>query len=189
MKANDSACPWSAFGHGPLSSSRLAQCDLVVTHIHPGKRGSVWLDPSSDVAGLPTVFAGNGDELARGASRQAGLALVRKSGRMIPSRVLGLSPYPWACLALRIRRTIVLRSVLNAGGHHTMERVDSESQAALLFKAKGEYAAIQANGVPRISCANRSRGSYRPPGPASRRSSTACTIPALHMWLMPQVPR
>ena len=42
----------------PPDSAALAQCDVVVTYVRPGGRDSAWLDPSSDVAGLPTVFVG-----------------------------------------------------------------------------------------------------------------------------------
>jgi len=47
----------------PPDSAALAQCDLVVTYIRPGGRDSAWLDPSSDVAGIPTVFVGSRDDL------------------------------------------------------------------------------------------------------------------------------
>ncbi|MCX6626326.1 MAG: response regulator [Candidatus Solibacter sp.] len=48
----------------PAAPAALAQCDLVVTYIRPGGQGSAWLDPSSNVAGLPTVFVGHHDDLA-----------------------------------------------------------------------------------------------------------------------------
>ena len=48
----------------PPDSAALAQCDLVVIYIRPGGSNSAWLDPSSDFAGLPTVFVGHHDDLA-----------------------------------------------------------------------------------------------------------------------------
>jgi CheY-like chemotaxis protein len=48
----------------PPDSAALAQCDLVVTYLRPGGGDSAWLDPSSAVAGRPTVFVGHHDDLA-----------------------------------------------------------------------------------------------------------------------------
>jgi two-component system, cell cycle response regulator DivK len=48
----------------PPDSAALAQCDVVVTYVRPGGGDSAWLDPSSAVAGHPTVFVGHRDDLA-----------------------------------------------------------------------------------------------------------------------------
>jgi CheY-like chemotaxis protein len=48
----------------PPDSAALAQCDVVVTYIRRGGGESAWLDPSSAVAGHPTVFVGHRDDLA-----------------------------------------------------------------------------------------------------------------------------
>ena len=66
---------------------------------------------------------------------------------MTPSTVLGLSPYPWDCVALQFGRTIVLRpgtqrSSPFAQEQHDYRSCDSEDGAAPLFKVEGEYAAI-----------------------------------------------
>jgi CheY-like chemotaxis protein len=48
---------------GPVDAAALAKCDLVATYVRPGGAYSAWLDPRSDVAGLPTVFVGSRDHL------------------------------------------------------------------------------------------------------------------------------
>ena len=47
----------------PPDAAALAKCDLVATYIRPGGGDSPWLDPSSDVAAIPTVFVGSRDHL------------------------------------------------------------------------------------------------------------------------------
>ena len=44
-------------------SAELAQCDLVITYVRPGRLKSPWLDPDGPAAGLPTVFVGHRDDL------------------------------------------------------------------------------------------------------------------------------
>jgi CheY-like chemotaxis protein len=48
----------------PADAAALAECDVVVTFVRPGGGDSAWLDPSSAVAGRPTVFVGHRDDLA-----------------------------------------------------------------------------------------------------------------------------
>jgi two-component system, cell cycle response regulator DivK len=48
---------------GPPDSAALAQCDLAVTYVRPGRGDSAWLDPSSAGVGIPTVFVGHRDDL------------------------------------------------------------------------------------------------------------------------------
>lgn len=48
---------------GPIDVAALSKCALVATYVRPGGGDSPWLDPSSDLAGLPTVFVGSRDHL------------------------------------------------------------------------------------------------------------------------------
>jgi two-component system cell cycle response regulator DivK len=47
----------------PPDSASLAHCDLVLTYVDPGGGDSAWLDPSSIIAGRPSIFVGHRDDL------------------------------------------------------------------------------------------------------------------------------
>ena len=94
----------------------LAMCDLVATYVRPGGGNSPWLNPSSDVAGLPTVFVGSRDHLldldpavqAMAAeflmdSWQPEEALVRLSLALTHSAPRKARPAPPAAVGGRIR--------------------------------------------------------------------------------------
>jgi two-component system, cell cycle response regulator DivK len=44
-------------------AASLAQCDLVVAYVGPGRAHSAWLHPSSVLAGRPSIFVGHRDDL------------------------------------------------------------------------------------------------------------------------------
>src|SRR5260370_19500620 len=47
----------------PPDSASVAHCDLVLTYVDPGGGDSAWLDPSSIIAGRPSIFVGHRDDL------------------------------------------------------------------------------------------------------------------------------
>jgi CheY-like chemotaxis protein len=47
----------------PPDAASLADCDLVFTYVDPSGRESAWLDPSSIIAGRPSIFVGHRDDL------------------------------------------------------------------------------------------------------------------------------